>query len=392
VTRFYSLFALLGILSAQQTPPAGDTTPAARPLGKWVMSYLHDDNRSTLTLTDLKFPSTERGIASGYITRMAFDPLQGSHVEKEYPVVMVTSNGGKVWTPVEIKELPTSMFFLDDTVGWFVSDKGIWFTAESGRAWRRISQQKNLLRVYFLTRSHGFAVGGQKRVLESVDGGVTWAPVPAAAQPQTKPDWTTYSAIAFDDSNTLGMITGFSIPVHPAPPTPVDSPADSADKKPPPQVPHELIFLGTSDSGKMWDVQTASLFGEITHLTLSSLGYGLGLFEFRDDFPWPSEVHLIHLKTGKSERVFREHDRAITDVLCVPGGECYIAGIEPLGTSRSSPIPGKVKILRSSDFEHWEEIPVDYRAVAHRVWLASPGGSEVWAAADTGMILKLKSD
>ena len=391
MTRFYPLFALLGILSAQQSPPAGDSAPAARPPGKWVMNYLYDENRSTLTLTDFKFPSTERGIASGYITKTAFDRLEGSRVEKEFPVVMLTFNGGRAWTPVEIKELPNSLFFLDDSVGWFVSDKSVWFTAESGRTWRRISQQKNLLRVYFLSRSHGFAVGSGKRVLESVDGGVTWNPVAAAGQSGTRPEWTTYSSIAFDDTNTLGLITGFSVPEHPAPPALIDAPPGT-DKKLPPQVPHELIFLGTKDSGKTWDVQTASLFGEITHLTLSSLGYGLGLFEFRDDFPWPSEVHLIHLNTGKSERVYRERDRAITDVLCVPGGECYIAGIEPLGPARSSPIPGKVKILRSSDLEHWEEIPVDYRAVAHRVWLTSPGGSEVWAAADTGMILKLNSE
>lgn len=352
------------------------------------MNYLYDDNRNTLTLTDLKFPSTERGIAAGFLTRTVFDAFAEARVPKDFPIVLVTSNAGKVWTPVDIKELPNSLFFLDDTIGWYVSDRGIWFTAESGRSWRRISQEKNLLRVYFLTRSHGFAIGGGKRVLESNDGGVTWAPVAAAGQPQTKTEWTVYSSVAFDDTNTLGLITGFSMPPRPA--TPPDA-TSNGERKLPPQVPHEVIFLDTKDAGKTWSVQTSSLFGEITHLTLSSLGFGLGLFEFRDDFPWPSEVQRIHLDTGKSERIFRERDRAITDVLCVPGGDCYIAGIEPLGPARSSPIPGKVKILRSSDFEHWQEIPVDYRAVAHRVWLSSPGGNEVWAAADTGMILKLKS-
>ena len=51
-------------------------------------------------------------------------------------------------------------------------------------------------------------------------------------------------------------------------------------------------------------------------------------------------------------------------------------------------IPGKVHILRSDGLENWDEMLVDYRAVARRVWLASPGNG-IWAATDTGIILKL---
>jgi hypothetical protein len=35
---------------------------------------------------------------------------------------------------------------------------------------------------------------------------------------------------------------------------------------------------------------------------------------------------------------------------------------------------------------------VDYRAVAHSVLLAGPDEDHVWAATDTGMILKLVKD
>jgi hypothetical protein len=37
-------------------------------------------------------------------------------------------------------------------------------------------------------------------------------------------------------------------------------------------------------------------------------------------------------------------------------------------------------------------MPVDYRAVAHSVLLTGPDENHVWAATDTGMILKLVTD
>ena len=53
-----------------------------------------------------------------------------------------------------------------------VTDKGLWFTDESGRTWKKLSEQlkpdKNLepettigllLRVWFLDEKHGFGVG-----------------------------------------------------------------------------------------------------------------------------------------------------------------------------------------------------------------------------------------
>jgi len=48
-----------------------------------------------------------------------------------------------------------------------------------------------------------------------------------------------------------------------------------------------------------------------------------------------------------------------------------------------------VKIIRTNDVDHWSEMPVDYRAVARRVTLATAGADNIWAATDTGMILKL---
>jgi hypothetical protein len=52
-------------------------------------------------------------------------------------------------------------------------------------------------------------------------------------------------------------------------------------------------------------------------------------------------------------------------------------------------VPGKVRILSSANLADWEEMNVDYRAVAGFVTLAGPDSEHVWAATDTGMILQL---
>jgi hypothetical protein len=55
----------------------------------------------------------------------------------------------------------------------------------------------------------------------------------------------------------------------------------------------------------------------------------------------------------------------------------------------TAPIPGKIKILESSDFTTWTEMPVDYKAAARSVIIAGPDQDHVWVATDTGMILTI---
>ncbi len=62
------------------------------------------------------------------------------------------------------------------------------------------------------------------------------------------------------------------------------------------------------------------------------------------------------------------------------------------GTIYRSPIPGKLKILTSDDFEQWSEMKVDYRAVAHSAMIAGPDEDHLWIATDTGMVLKLVTE
>ena len=75
--------------------------------------------------------------------------------------------------------------------------------------------------------------------------------------------------------------------------------------------------------------------------------------------------------------------------IAAPDGPIYLGAVEHFGKLQQLPIPGKVKIIRSDNGASWTEIVVDYRATARRVILAAAGRNEIWAATDTGMILKL---
>ena len=354
------------------------TSVSALSAGKWQVSYFYDKDNSSLVINDLQFPSAARGVAAGYLDN------QGN----SKPVSVTTDDGGAHWTVSKLKQVPVSLFFLNDKLGWMVTPEGIWRTMDAGRTWREIRKSpKLLLKVYFLDEARGFAVGAHKLAYRTGDGGTTWEPIAAAAEPHTDPAYTFYNDIAFVNAKT-GLIDGFS-----APPRAGDSgkpdwldPQDATRRR---EWPHLSIMLDTRDGGKTWTTSTSSMFGRITRTCFLPDGRGLGLIEFTDTFRWPSEVHLVDGATGESDIVYNATDRDITDVLLLPSGTGYLAGVEVVGKLQHSPIPRKLKILRSENLTDWQEMDVDYRATAVRAMLRAAADGSLWVATDTGMILKL---
>jgi len=346
---------------------------------RWVPKYFYDEDESSLQITDLKFPSAQRGIASGVVTNQK---------QKEKPVVVITSDGGERWEVVPVKEPPISLFMLEDGTGWMVTEKAIWKTEEAGRSWRRLNNSpKGMLRVWFNGREHGWAIGERKQVFETGDGGATWLPLAAAAEPNTNPEHTVYGTISFGDPRD-GLIAGWS--EHPGEELNAPGWVDPEKARKRRQTPTTLSLLQTRNGGKTWMTSITSIFGRVTRVSLAGNGSSLGLIQFTDNFAWPSEVFLMDAyDSGKSKRVFREANRSITDVLLTDSGTAYLAGSETTSVIHSSPIPGKLKILTSRNYKTWDEMPVDYRAEAHRAIIASPNEQNIWVATDMGMILKL---
>jgi len=131
-----------------------------------------------------------------------------------------------------------------------------------------------------------------------------------------------------------------------------------------------------------------SPLGSVVSLKLAGES-GLAVFGYADSFEWPAEVYRLDLTTGKSESVFKQKERRVTDATIFANGSAFLAAVEPPGRLRSAPIPGKVRMLTSTDLKNWVEMPVDYRAVAQSLVLAGPDAGHLWAATDTGMILRL---
>lgn len=338
--------------------------------GEWRVAYFYDNAREVLNLTDLAFPSAQRGIAVG-----AIEDQLGMRMPRN--VAMVTADGGTNWAEVKLSDAPYSLFFLDDSVGWMVTEQGIWKTEESGRSWKRLSKHSPgaLLRVWFLDNNHGFAVGYEKTVLESKDGGKTWKPVAAAQVPTGNRNYAVYNQIFFSNKQT-GLIAGSAIP-------PVRRGLSANNR----QIPTMTLQLATNDGGATWKPSAAPLLGEITELKMRGRE-GLALFTFNNQFEVPSEVYHLAAANGENLSAFRAKDRRVTDIELFEG-HAFLAAVEPPRLAKEAAgLPGKAHVLESTDLSTWTEIPVDYRASGSRLMLSGPDPQHIFLATDNGMILR----
>jgi hypothetical protein len=367
VKRFLPLLALCLVL------------PHAR-AEKWQMQYFYDEERTSLTISDLAFPTAQRGVAVGYIGEKDRDRPRGTAV--------VTSDGGAHWALVPLPDPAISVYFLNDTLGWIVTTRDILQTDEGGRSWRKLPKSpKDILRVWFLDAERGYAVGLRKSAWETKDGGKTWTRLPAAEELKSSPRNTIFTGIAF--MGPVGIITGYSRTPRYGDDTflPDWMEPEKAGKRR--EWPGLSISIETRSRGLKWSSSTAALFGEISRLRLSPDGRALGLVEFQHSFPYPGEVFAFNWHDGKSERVFRDKTRIATDAGFVENGPAFLAAVAVPGTVLRAPIPGRLHILRSDDMRAWNDMEVDYRANARRAVMAAVDARNAWVATDSGMILKL---
>ena len=364
-------------------------TQAAEP--QWKVQYFYDKLHETLEIRDLAFPTPANGIGIGAI----FDE---TGAKKPRFTAVLTTDGGETWSLQPLHDDPRSLFFLNKSAGWMVGDEAIWFSDDAGQNWRKIGEQKKperkegktppgglITRAWFVDEQHGFAVGYQKSAFQSADGGKTWTPIAEAEKPSLNPAYTEYSQIAF--AGPTGIVMGGATPTHrddPHLPSWME-PERAVRRQPTPNV---GLVLETHDTGSNWRVSTVPVYGSPVALRLMA-DAGLAAFSFSEAFEYPTEVYRLDLKTGSSVRTFREENRRVTDVALFPGPQAFLAAVEPPGKLNIAPIPGKVRILTSSNLNDWSEMKVDYKANARAIVLAGPDADHQWAATDTGMILHL---
>lgn len=347
---------------------------------RWRSQYYYDQDKTSLHFVDLQFASATRGVAVGV--------LMEEQGKRKKSVALVTSDGGAHWQTVDLPDVPVSLFFLNEGLGWLVTAKGgLWLTTEAGKNWQRLPKPPGeTLRVYFTSENDGWAAGTKKRVFETHDGGKHWTAVATVAEPPGNPEYSTYTNISFATPQ-FGIITGFNLPPRRTMQRLPDwiDPESALSRRDTPHLSYSLI---THDAGKTWKADSASLFGEVDRIRLAPGGTGLGLIVYSNAFRYPAEAYRIDWRTGKSNTVYRDRQFDISDVWLSEDGTAYLAGSKVAGQMRDV-MPGKVQVLVSHDWTTWKQMPVDYRADATRVILAG-AGKDLWMATDQGMILKLE--
>ncbi|MCW5966515.1 MAG: hypothetical protein KIT83_20930 [Bryobacterales bacterium] len=365
------LFGLLVLLIAGAGLRAADS---------WELQYQHLDKEYDLRLVDVAFVDAKRGLAVGYIDSRTRD--------RQRPVNLVTTDG-TTWRLFEVKKRCDDVFALGSGILFAACEDGIYRSDELGSDWKRVARLKDIESVWFLNERRGFAVGASKGFYETQDGGQRWAPVATKPEISTNPDVTTLRHIHFVGERH-GFVTGWSRPPTNRDRIPDWLMPDRAMQQR--DTPHVNVFADTSDAGATWRAQEVSMFGEVVTTELGPDHVGMTLVNFSNGFEYPAEVFYFRWPNGEMVRTFREKRRAVTDVAVPERGPVYLAAVEPVGQLYWSPIPGRLRVLRSADFMTWEEMDVDYRASARRASIEAYDPDNVWLVTDTGMILKLKRD
>jgi Photosynthesis system II assembly factor YCF48 len=340
---------------------------------RWNIQFLYDRADSNFAIEDLQCPTEQHCVAGGLI-----DDKRG----RAQGAVVVTSDGGLHWSQYEVKEQPVSLFFLNDSLGWMVTDRGLWSTLEGGRSWIKIQARKGILQAWFLDADHGYITGPKGLVEETTNGGKTWAKLEA---PEKLPgaQLLTYDIITFRGPH--GIIVG-------APDASALVLGNALSERPGREAPAggKVTVLETLDGGKQWTVGSIPIDGELAQLRMSKAGFVVSLILYPDPkYPVGSAVFRTQLGSRDGRLIFAERDRAVTDIALLDDGSAVLAAVDPPGNSTLAPIPGKLKILRSANLKVWQEMDVDYRAVAQRAIIAAPNAKQIWVATDTGAILKL---
>ncbi|MEI7660866.1 MAG: YCF48-related protein [Bacteroidota bacterium] len=115
------------------------------------------------TIRDIKFTGSTTAVAAG-----------------DCGTILKTTDGGNNWTRMESGTLEglNSLFFLDSSVGYAISDggSGLYKTTDGGSTWNLdfTFDTFNMYGVWFTSPMHGIAVG-EEAVFVTNNGGITWS-------------------------------------------------------------------------------------------------------------------------------------------------------------------------------------------------------------------------
>jgi hypothetical protein len=364
-----------------EIPPArAADSPLVAARSRWRPVYEFDELDRSVVFNDCRFISAERGMAAGLVTNHRNGSSEG--------FAILTRNGGEQWTPIKIKDNPLSLFWGPNASLWMVGEDDLWFSSEAGLTWekRKLPSRSRIIRVYFLDDQQGWAFGIGKRFFSTLDGGRNWKPAAESEALQLQDQTTSWAAMQFI-SKEIGLLVGNYVPPRRERQRFPDwmTPEEAAKRR---LTPTTTLAAETRDGGKTWSIQRASAFGNAVRLRTFGTR-GLIVYQYSNNFEFPSEVVEVDFSTGQNRPIFRRKDTVIYDAIPLPEGGVVLAGLNVPPAMAFLPVSRPVTILWSDNNKDWIRQRVHYRASGKRVILSSISSSCIWCATDEGMVLKL---
>ena len=344
----------------------------AEPVPVWRMSYFYDKAQSSFDILDIACPSQRFCIAVGLI-----EDSDG----RAHPYSVLTRDGGEHWTAAKLEEPPLSLFFLNETEGWMVTEHGLWNTPDAAGTWKKRRSGTGYLSVAFTDSLHGWVIGRSRLLESTADGGAHWIPVPDIARYANFPADLSFEFIHFDDPLHGAVVGEAAAPPERAPPDWMN-PGMARFRTPP----RAGVFGGTTaDGGRTWALRSIE-----SRRSLIAVAFPSPVRLWLVFAPLSTELNSEVVEDRSDgpglATVYRMSGARIAGVNVAARGEIVVAAVELSGRLADTPVPGKVRFLAGSSFSGLKEESADYRAVARRITLA-PADGQWFAATDTGMIL-----
>ena len=283
---------------------------------------------------------------------------------------------------------------------------GLWKSTDIGRSFKKISTRR-FAWVDFLDSQHGFAVGSDARqigfvqsetvmiplsatmprgspvertpeetrvptqqLMETMDGGVKWKVHPVSKE--VKGAYFRTIEFAGQSGVVMGMIyRRVALP---------SAASTSA----------VTVIAETGDGGRAWKVSHLNLPGQTRIYRAAPGGGGYALV-------WPGEGmarELYRIEAGQTgaTRVFADPSLFANGLAVRGDASVWLATVVRRPGVAITPAGTEVKMLYSANGSDFKEIAVRPKVTANGVVITSAPGGTMWAATDTGIILKLEED
>ena len=162
-------------------------------------------------------------------------------------LIYQTNDSGANWHPIaRSPEILTSVFFVNDKIGWVAGYAGrIDRTDDGGQTWRSQRPERGseiLNSIYFMNEKVGWAAGGSGLLLKTSDGGNSWEQMPTG---RVEDFWT----VKFLPPSK-GLIVG-----------------------------EDGLILATNDGGAHWEQQDSGITEALMGLAISPSGLAVAVGE-----------------------------------------------------------------------------------------------------------------